>query len=261
MQIRYLAFLLIAASALAQSSPQFEVATVKQVDRREGEGPRKVSAQPQFAFLGKSGNLFQIAGNRVTITGSLHYLMQAAYGVKPWQITGLPPWAERQLYTVTAKTEGEAVATQEQVRPMMQTLLADRFQLKINHESKEMPVYLLTPARKNIGLTQSKPDESFDWDISTSPAGIMRSRGTKESIADFVDLVTMSADRPVIDRTGMTGLIDYDISFSMQDVKTADEANRAILYAIRDQLGLKLDSSKQAVETFAVEHAQQPSDN
>jgi hypothetical protein len=55
------------------------------------------------------------------------------------------------------------------------------------------------------------PDETFHWGLNVQPDGTLRSNATKESIGDFVQLVGASADRPVLDKTGATGYIDYDI--------------------------------------------------
>jgi uncharacterized protein (TIGR03435 family) len=88
----------------------------------------------------------------------------------------------------------------------------------------------------------------------------MRSKATKESIGDFVQLVGVSADRPVINKTGLTGDIDYDILIS-QDARTQDDVNRAILAAVKDQLGLKLDPAKDPIEVLVVDHVEKPSAN
>ena len=72
----------------------------------------------------------------------------------------------------------------------------------------------------------------------------MRSKATKESIGDFVQLVGVSADRPVIDRTGLTGDIDYDILISQQDARNQDDVNHAIIDAVTEQLGLELEPAK-----------------
>jgi uncharacterized protein (TIGR03435 family) len=238
-------------------STQFEVATIKEYV------PSRTSPQlsPKLTFLGKSGQLFEIAGNRVSIQGTLHYLMQAAWDVKSYQVTAAPSWADTVLWTVTAKIEGDTVPTQEQVRPMMQALLSDRFQLKVHRESKEFPVYLLVPGKKTNGLKPAAADEKFTWNLTPAPGGMLRSKATRESIGDFVQLVGISADRPVIDRSGVTGFIDYDITINTPDAKSDDDVNRAILDAIRDQLGLKLEPAKAPIDVLVVDRVEKPSEN
>jgi hypothetical protein len=70
---------------------------------------------------------------------------------------------------------------------------------------------------------------------------MLRSKATKEPIGDFVKLVGVSADRPVLDKLGIKGYIDYDIIIYTQDARNNDDVNRAILDAVKDQLGLKLE--------------------
>jgi uncharacterized protein (TIGR03435 family) len=78
---------------------------------------------------------------------------------------------------------------------------------------------------------------------------------------DFVQLVGVSADRPVIDKTGLTGDIDYDILISPPAGGSVDEVNRAIIYAVVDQLGLKLEPAKDTIEVLVVDRVDKPSEN
>src|SRR5580658_325065 len=110
---------------------------------------------------------------------------------------------------------------------MLQALLADRFQLKLHRETKELPVYHLIQAKKTAKFTPAGPDETFSWNLTPGEGGTLRSKATKESIGDFVQLTGVSADRPVIDKTGLTGYIDYDILISQQEVRNQDDVNRA----------------------------------
>jgi uncharacterized protein (TIGR03435 family) len=247
----------IRAQSSAPAASEFEVASVKQFDRSLPPG------SPDTSFVGKSGKPIQITGNRITMRGTLRALIAAAYDIKDYQISGAPSWAATLIFDVVAKTSGDAVPTQEQVRPMFQSLLADRFQLKARHDSKEVPVYYLMPAQKNIGLRPSAPGESFNWSLAQEPgSSLMRSKATKESIGDFVDLVSVSSDRPVINKTGLTGYIDYDILISLPDGRNNwPDINRAILDAVKDQLGLKLQPAKDLIEMLVVEQAQKPSAN
>jgi uncharacterized protein (TIGR03435 family) len=238
-----------------QTTPEFEVASVKQLDRSLAPGELDLS------FVGTSGKPVKIAGNRVTLTGTLRTIIGAAYGVKSYQITGTPPWTGSLLYAITAETPGDAVATQDQVRPMLKTLLADRFQLKLHTATKDLAVYHLRQTKKSNLLKAAAPDETFSWNLSQAPGGTLRSKATRESIVDFVQLVGVSADRPVIDETGLTGDIDYDILISPPEGKTQDDLNRAIIYAVIDQLGLKLEPAKDSIEILVVDKVDKPSEN
>jgi uncharacterized protein (TIGR03435 family) len=128
-------FVSACCAVYGQTARQFEVASVKQLDQSVQPG------SPDLSFVGASGKLAGIAGSRVTLTGTLHTIIATAFGIKPYQIAGAPSWADTLRYAITAKTSGDAAPTQEQVRPMLQSLLADRFQLKLHSDTRKLPVY------------------------------------------------------------------------------------------------------------------------
>jgi uncharacterized protein (TIGR03435 family) len=248
--------LLIGALA---AGAEFDVASVKQLERSLNPG------QQDLSFVGKSGKPINIAGNRITMRGTLRALIAAAYDIKDYQISAAPSWAGVLVYDVVGKAPGDSAPTQDEVRPMFQALLTDRFHLKIHRETKIMPVYNLMPGKKTIGLKAAGPDETFRWGLNVQPDGTLRSKATKESIGDFVQLVGASADRPVLDKTGVTGYIDYDILIATPEaregLRNQDDTNKAILDAVKDQLGLKLEPAKEPVELLVVDRAERPSEN
>ncbi|MBZ5580278.1 MAG: TIGR03435 family protein [Acidobacteriia bacterium] len=248
---------LVCAQSPPRSSTAFEVASLKQLEQSLQPG------QYDLSFVGTSGKPFQIAGNRVTVRGTLHAFIGDAYGIKDYQVAGLPSWADRLLYTVTAKAPGNAELTQDEVRPLLQALLVDRFRLQFHRETKELRVYHMVQSKKSGLFQPAAPGESFSWKLTPGPGGTMRSKATKESIGDFVQLVGVSTDRPVMDRTGITGDIDYDILISLPEGerRSPEDTNRAIVYAVVDQLGLKLESAKDAIETLVVDRVEPPTEN
>jgi uncharacterized protein (TIGR03435 family) len=239
----------------AATGSEFDVASVKELDRSLRPGEYDLS------FVGTSGNPFKISGNRITVTGTLRAFIADAYHIKDYQLGATPDWAGTQLYAITANAPGDAAPTQDQVRPMLQALLADRFQLKFHRETKELPVYHLIQAKKTSMFKPAGADETFQWDLTPQPDGRLRSKATKESIGDFVQLTGVSADRPVIDKTGITGYIDYEILVSLPEGRTPDDSNRAVLEAIKDQLGMKLEPTKDPIEILVVDRVEKPSAN
>ena len=201
-------FVSACGTTYGQSASEFEVASVKQLDRTVRPG------SPDLSFVGTSGKPFRIEGHRVSVTGTLHALIADAYGIKEYQVSGAPQWADSLMYEIVATASGDAAPTQDQVRPMLKSLLADRFQLKVHPDNKELPVYHLRQVKKSNLLKAASPDETFSWNLSQTPEGLLRSKATKESIGDFVQLVGVSSERPVVDKTGITGDIDYDILIS-----------------------------------------------
>jgi uncharacterized protein (TIGR03435 family) len=235
-----------------QKPAAFDVASVKELDQSLPPG------QYDLSFVGTSGKPFKIAGNRVTIRGTAHALIAAAYGMKDYQISALPQWADRQLYLVTAKSPGDVVPSQDDVRPMLQALLADRFRLTFHRDTKELRVYDMVRVKESGAFKAAAPGETFSWALTPGPGGTLRSKATKESIGDFVQLVAVSTDRPVIDKTGIVGEIDYDILIQLPERAGPDETNRAIVYAVVDQLGLKLESARAPVEVLVIDHVERP---
>jgi uncharacterized protein (TIGR03435 family) len=84
------------------------------------------------------------------------------------QITGAPSCRLPDVHH-PAKTPGDAAPTQDQIRPMLQFLLADRFQLNLHHDSKVMPVYHLRQTKKSTLLKPAAPDEKLSWNLSPGP--------------------------------------------------------------------------------------------
>jgi uncharacterized protein (TIGR03435 family) len=232
------------APALA-SAPAFEVASVKQ-ELQQSAG----SSLPYSGFLGTGGNPIKIVGNRVTLAGTLNILIMAAYNVKDYQVTGGPAWTDSDVFTIVAKTEGGDTPKLEQVRMMLQALLADRFQLKLHRDQKELSVYHLVVAKKSPKLKPSAPEEKFGQTFDQATPGSIRSSFTKITMADFVHLVSVYADRPVIDKTGLDGEYDYSIEWTPQN----GDFKQAIMAAVQEQLGLKYEAVKEPVDALVFDH-------
>lgn len=127
----------IRAQTPAQTTPEplaFEVASVRPF----------VFARNQFAFEAPSReSRIQISGTRVSVQGLLSGLLLAAYKLRTFQLTGAPEWrsetGRHQIYVIEAKAPGDRTPTIDEARQMLQTLLAERFQLKFHRETKELP--------------------------------------------------------------------------------------------------------------------------
>ncbi len=148
---------------LAQSSapPAFEVASIRQRLLPPGaflQRPWSPAIQcPEGLRCGISGNRFDDEA------ASLRDLIVDAYAVQTFRILGLPSWGSPggNLYDVHARVAGDNAATLDQVRPMLQTLLADRFHLRIHYEIRELPVYALVPGKHKSRLIP-RPENGRD---------------------------------------------------------------------------------------------------
>jgi hypothetical protein len=177
--------------SLAQSTPvhgpEFEVASVRPIVPPAGRSnPCNIGTKPLNLAT-------RISGNRFTLRSeTLGGLIRDAYNLRDDQFTGLPDWADcKDQYEITAKTPGEETPTTEPVRLMLQALLADRFQLRVHHESKNLTVYELTVAKDGpkVKLVSERTVEGN----FVNPWGLMTL------------LIEGNLDYPLVDKTGLKG--------------------------------------------------------
>jgi uncharacterized protein (TIGR03435 family) len=156
----------------ADADPSFEVATIK---------PSKPEAQ---------GNGFSLRGRtESTFNTSLADLIEFAYDVHAKQIIGGPDWIDKDKFDITGVPDKEGEPSYEQVKMMMQKLLADRFQLAFHHDKRELSVYVLSVGKngpKNVTKSAST-QTGFSIPISLSPGGVKLSvrNGTMTNFAVF----------------------------------------------------------------------------
>jgi uncharacterized protein (TIGR03435 family) len=257
-----------AGLVLAQQSPAplaFEVASVKLHPLPPGSfiirmGPARGSAPPA-------------PSDRVEIDViTLNELIMEAYDVKDYQVIGSPDWAIPPVgdrYDIVAKTDG--IATASQVREMLRTLLAERFQLKLYRETKELPVYALvvSKAGKLREVSEAELAARDEARRKEQPNGGRPTAGTTATSNMFMlaKLIQGVVDRPVIDQTGLAGIYEYPRldwrQFGMNKrAGDVDGANgESIFGALQQQLGLKLEPRKERAEVLVIDHAQKPSAN
>jgi len=260
----------------AQSSPPaFEVASVKP----HNPGDRRLGL-PQF-----------MPGGRVTGVGvPLQILITLAYNLpyQGTQLSGGPDWirSPEGTYDIEAKADEadlkglSAKERGDKMRLMLQTLLAQRFKLIIRRDTKEQPVYALTVGKNGPRLQQSKIDEKDCDDPANHchQGGAGKGRGIHVRAFDMAELVISVSnftDRPLIDRTGLTGLYDIDTEGwvpmrprplppgaepTPESVALSDPT-RPTLFMIFEKLGLKMESSKAPVDMFVIEHVERPTEN
>jgi uncharacterized protein (TIGR03435 family) len=194
-------------------------------------------------------------------------LIQDAYGLSPHQISGGPSWIDSDLYCIEAKSAGPS--DRDQLRLMLQPMLADRFKLVTRHETKEMPVYIMTVAKKGL-LFEIKPGDpttgltaqelkaagyEFRTQIDESlPTKSLMTRNTMEGFAALlsssVPLALGGLDRPVVDQTGLQGR--YLLAWRRGDDFKG---------ALEEQFGLRLEPSKAPLPAVAIESIQRPDAN
>jgi uncharacterized protein (TIGR03435 family) len=228
---------------------------------------------------GSSGGSLGPRGGSLFVTNlNLRALLTYAYkpasgNLRDTQLIGLPAWAATDRYDIEAKPESGV-----QNRPMMQSLLEERFQLKAHLETRDLPVYdlVLTREGPKLSADQTPPDprQSFltvtsqSEHLSPLPRGAIRKvtgpvttlTGTAVSIPLIISLLQPDSDRIIIDKTGFTSLIDVHLEFSTDLAGGSDPSNPSIFGALRD-IGLKLEPAKAPLDVLVVESVQHPTDN
>jgi len=225
---------------------------------------------------GMTWDLMPGGGFRATNVRMRH-LIEFAYNVDRFQISGAPGWFESQGFDLLAKPPQSAEANagtrqlsndqRNQVRQRLQALLAQRFQLVIHRETKEMPVYTLVVAKNGPKLKESTKER----DMGGMP-GKLSAQGTPmDGLAAYL---TGMLKRIVLDRTGLKGTYDFNLEWTpdpgglgkLEEEKAGgasppDPSGPSIFTAIQQQLGLKLESQKGPVEIIVIDRAEKPSAN
>ena len=211
------------------------------------------------------------------------------------QVAGGPAWINSEGYDIEVKPP--ANTDPKQIWLMWQTLLAERFKLRLHRETRELPIYDLTAANNGFKLPAAKPADCVSCPPGTRPhyvpgkvdcgyvsgpfggarAAELHINGRRVHVADLIRELASVLDRPVLDKTGFTGEFDLNLRF------TPDEALRGfpgfmpgdpvgtrpptdpnlpnIFAALEEQLGLKLVPAKGPVEVVVIYHAERPTEN
>jgi uncharacterized protein (TIGR03435 family) len=237
----------------ADASPSFDVASIK-------------PSQPD-----RPGKAFTVRGRQfATINTTLTDLISFAYGIHAKQIAGAPAWVDTEKYDLTAQPEGDGQPNERQWKVMIQQLLADRFKLAFHRDMKELSVYAITVGKDGSKIAKSEGNPNG------LPGLFFRGLGnlpvTNATMADFAGVMQGAVlDRPVVDRTGLTGRWDFTLRWTPDEfqfgglgVRVPPPANTAdappdLFTAIQEQLGLKLESTRAPAEVLVVDRVEKPS--
>lgn len=189
-----------------------------------------------------------VSGNRVTLpTTSLCGLIRQAYQLQDYRIVGIPDAlmerVQTNYFTTIIQAEEETALAPDDVQSLLARLLEERFQLKFHWEMKELPALALRVA-KNGPKMPTKDLENCDTQATTLSGGV-RGRAilnckANTTIAQLAASLTRETDRPVIDRTGLSGKYVVQLRWSPNDDGNAP----SLFTAVQEQLGLKLEAEK-----------------
>jgi len=218
-----------------------------------------------------------------------------AYDVEDFQVMGGPSWASSDGYDVNAKAGGNA--TFAQMRPILQSLLADRFQLTLRRETKDLPVYELTVAKGGIKIAAVKEGKCVTFDPNHPPPlpawqrrppplniceGVRHSldvgpertetiEASGISMPRLTEVLSDDLGRIVFDKTGFREKFDVRLEFSPDEAEKmrsheisappADQGGPSIFTALQEQLGLRLMPAKGPLEVLVIDHVERQSEN
>jgi uncharacterized protein (TIGR03435 family) len=219
----------------AEGSLTFEVASVKpHTGNTTGERPRTA----------------QDPGRLVMTNRLLRSMIIEAFGIRNFQLEH-PAWMGENRYDLVAKVpEG---ATKEQQQIMLRNLLAERFHLQVRRETRNLAALALILGKGEPKLTRN--DSAPDPDVGIKQSvrnGIITETARQQSLAKFVTWLTGALDRPVLNETGVTGNYDFSMSWSLDTATSDADLHDALISAVQQQLGLKLESRKAPVEMLVV---------
>ena len=242
----------------ADAKPEFAVATIK-------------PSQPDAPRGG-----YGIRGQDVTTTNvTVSWMIKLAYNVHANQISGGPSWLDSERYDTVGRSDTPGEPNRDQMKLMIQKLLGDRFQLRFHTEKKELPVYAMVVAKGGSKLTASAGDPNAFPGIGFGrEPGVISLAGRNTGLNSVANgLQSNILDKPVVDQTGLTGRYDFQLRFTPDAIQLANfgglaPANAAdpnpppdIFTAFEQQLGLKLQATKAAVDVMVIDRIERPSPN
>jgi uncharacterized protein (TIGR03435 family) len=221
---------------------------------------------------GSQAFMITIRGAELSVRNqSLNDLIRFAWQVQDRQIAAGPAWIGKDRWDIDAKPDTPGLPSGDQIREMVQKLLAERFALQIHEEKREMPAYVLTVANDGPKLTKSA-DAAGLTGFTMGPLGTLHAgSATMESLAHILENGIL--DRPVLNETGLDGRWDFTLKWTPDESQFAgmpvtvppptDEANAPppLFTAIQEQLGLKLEARKADVPVLVIDHVDHPSPN
>ena len=242
-------------AAQAQPEATFEVASIRRVAAPEAlYGIRPIDPSGRFHAVITVRDLMLVAyGSPLALVNS--------------QIIDAPGWTRNDRFEIVAKVAGEF--SQDRLLAMMRALLAERFQLRVRKETRQLPVYDLVLERGGQPGPRLRPANGQCLsDPKEAAADLRRACGFKRFTATSISALGMTLDtfasgistrpevqRHVRNRTGLNGTFDIDVEFLLE----AGAPGAAFFTAFREQLGLRFQSTRGPLDAYVIERVEPPS--
>jgi uncharacterized protein (TIGR03435 family) len=252
----------LSAQSMAMNGSQTQASTVLPTT----QSPLRfevISVRTHKSAGNESSDRRVLPGGRFVATATTaRTLMRIAFGTDDNRMSGVPNWADNEIYDIDAITvDHTEITTPQQFQQCILSLLEDRFQLKYHREQKEGPIYWLEldkPGKNGPALKPSTADSKPN--MSTNSNGSRTTmKATKMSMVDTAAALRRQAGRPVEDHTNLKGDFDFEIEWAPEE--TQDSNDPSLFTVLKEQLGLTLKPAKGTIEVIVIDQIAHPSEN
>lgn len=241
----------------SDAAPAFEVVSVKPA----------TAPSPSLGI-----GVFTFPGGRVRASFCpVDYLIEQAFDIQPFQISGAPRWTHEERFDLEGKPPESSASSKSnpsnsklppnpEQRQMLQAALADRFQLRYHWETREGQVYVLVKTGKELNLADARNKDDYPWVGSVAGGAISGDgiAGINATMALLAERLGPYLEHPVLDQTGIQGSFDFKSRYPGDEPKP--DIVSSILTSVQG-LGLKLEASRGPVKTLVVDRIERPSAN
>ena len=223
----------------------FEAASIK----------RNTSGQAPFLPVRFQGASF------IATNVPLEAAITAAYGVRSTELVGGPAWirvASRERFDITARAAAPPSSLQQQL--MLRRLLEERFALRVHSENREMPVYVLMKGADGQLGPNLRPsvENCSPSSACAGSTGLGRASYRAAEWPFILRLIATPLDRRLIDRTGLGGTFDIELTYGQGLSTDSSDSSMDIFTAVRRQLGLRLMSERVPMEVLVIDSVSRP---
>jgi uncharacterized protein (TIGR03435 family) len=268
------------SQTLSAPKPSFEVASIKPANADKFTPPNfALDFNDLFSGANPHGRFF--AEFPLAVYIEFAYKLWPSQELREAMLAHLPKWVSTDKYAINAKAEGDP--TKDQMRRMLQSLLADRFKLAVHFERHETSVLALVLDKSGKTGPQLSPhSDDIPCDVSKVTSDtlvpacghaeampmpnhslLMSGRNmTMNEIVATLSYLSPEFAHPVVDQTGLDGRFDFTLEWTRQSNNAAPvDLGTTIQEALQEQLGLKLKSTKALMDSLVIDHVERPSEN
>ena len=204
-------------------------------------------------------------GRRLTMQfETVEQLLVIGYSVQKNQIVDAPEWVKTEHWDINGLANVDGEMNLPQMQTMIRKALAERFGLKLHKDQREMSVYVLTVAKggPKMAANTSNPNGSPEQ-RPRDGVGQHSEEMKNASMSDLALILEFRVDRPILDRTGLSGRYDFTLKWTYDDERAPTDGSAApsLFTAVQEQLGLKLEPMKAPAPVLAIDRIERPGQN